>query len=1050
MRERVSRRSAAALLAAAMACVGGRPNNVELGEAAAGAPAGAIAPQVTDGSSISTSAVTVLDLATYPPAAAPAAELRAAVDPAPANLAMQVAVPASSWSASGGSCTVRAGGLACQASGDTLVLTSTSAALALDLDAGFNDMVDLVLVLPAAGAGSLSVTFATDTLPQGGQPALPVPAAALLADGAAHRLRLDMGTVQRWRGRLAGLELRWEPPTAGAELGLAGAWVGDDEGDVYAIDPANEPTDQTFSQLTSKRFRVMWTPAVTAQGFTPEQARVTLRNLEEAWQVHRKVIGMQHDPTVRDGKLLKSNMLTWNPGYWCGGAGLLNIDVSGLRGDPPSWVIPHELMHAFQFASPAGMEGMYWESHANYGRERWIAWYDSLFPDQSGLDSFYGMTSALFYASGRNYYLGWPLFLYLDENPDGLAALSTPVTPKMWADSRAKESIWQALARHAPGVDVAQVAGLWARRNATWAYRQQKGLHAADRAGDDQVLSRRRRAPLQRRGDSDIWYASLPDASPMQGSYVVHLLTRDPDNTSGVVQVALRSLPLEAQGADHRAALVAVRDEAQGDGQERATPVFAPGTVQVTLAPQEQALLLAVAATPKTWTFGGQDDVEYPTQSHPSKTRFPYEVAVVGASALPLMPTTPEGAGAAHPNGGGFVASTAQVAATAFVGPEARVLGQAQITGAAKVVDQAWVTDNAQVGDHAEIGGQALVRGGSVVAGSARVGGQAVVSGGQLVGAARVLERANVSGEVQVGDHATALGFADVYGSPPVAMSGDAVLDGEFAGGIAVANGFQFGFIPYAGTLPAWVAARHAPAGISASYDLNDLTDGLARCRWGTGHGLVVGAPICWQGDGQRQGFLSFAAAQDYVLLPRRMADFSGMSMALWARLDAPAGGDASPAVRGLWGMGGEGVGQVSLQVVGPDLVLLGASGTAAAAVRATWPAAAPPVGAWAHIAVALDGAVAELFVAAQSRGEQPFALSTRAVMAPDTPSGRQLNVLGRDVDGHSLLGALDSIILFGQRAAQPAVADAMQAEPAAATPIGQCSWQPKPSRTLP
>jgi len=67
--------------------------------------------------------------------------------------------------------------------------------------------------------------------------------------------------------------------------------------------------------------------------------------------------------------------------------------------------------------------------------------------------------------------------------------------------------------------------------------------------------------------------------------------------------------------------------------------------------------------------------------------------------------------GAPHPNGGGWVASTAKVAPTAYVGPGAMVL------------DDAKVLDNASVEQYA------IVRGKAELSGNARVGGQGFVDG---------------------------------------------------------------------------------------------------------------------------------------------------------------------------------------------------------------------------------------------------------------------------------------------------------------------------------
>ncbi len=65
--------------------------------------------------------------------------------------------------------------------------------------------------------------------------------------------------------------------------------------------------------------------------------------------------------------------------------------------------------------------------------------------------------------------------------------------------------------------------------------------------------------------------------------------------------------------------------------------------------------------------------------------------------------------GAPHPNGGGWVAATAEVAPTAYVGPNAAVLDRAQVLDHAVVEDYAVVRDSAVVADHARVSGQAMI-----------------------------------------------------------------------------------------------------------------------------------------------------------------------------------------------------------------------------------------------------------------------------------------------------------------------------------------------------
>jgi hypothetical protein len=76
--------------------------------------------------------------------------------------------------------------------------------------------------------------------------------------------------------------------------------------------------------------------------------------------------------------------------------------------------------------------------------------------------------------------------------------------------------------------------------------------------------------------------------------------------------------------------------------------------------------------------------------------------------------------GARHPNGGGWVQSTAHVAPTAWVGPDAMVLDQAQVLDHAIIEDYAIVADRAVVADHARVSGQGIVKKQAEVRGYAR------------------------------------------------------------------------------------------------------------------------------------------------------------------------------------------------------------------------------------------------------------------------------------------------------------------------------------------
>ena len=125
---------------------------------------------------------------------------------------------------------------------------------------------------------------------------------------------------------------------------------------------------------------------------------------------------------------------------------------------------------------------------------------------------------------------------------------------------------------------------------------------------------------------------------------------------------------------------------------------------------------LTVAATPDLGKY-----VKYtiPTWNNASseesipfskKPRYPYEVTITGAEPSPRT-ITRSNRGDPHPNGGGFVASTAKVDEKAYVGPNAMVLGNAMVRGNVRIEGNAVVMGNAVVKGNATISGYAIVTG---------------------------------------------------------------------------------------------------------------------------------------------------------------------------------------------------------------------------------------------------------------------------------------------------------------------------------------------------
>ena len=660
-----------------------------------------------------------------------------------------------------------------------------------DLDLGDNDFLEVRMQVPASYAGAIQIFYGT-TLTTGFSAArvITIPAATVPDDGAFHTYRIALGLELYWRSTLR--DLRIDAVDGAGTGGMAFAIdyirIGDEPGAAAYSARVNSEHPIVGGTLTvdgttrtvigaeeSKHFRYIWDAQVAAHGsWTATMPHQTLRNLEESWQIFAKEMGYREPcfaTGTTSGTRYKVNVTSWYGGYWAGldaGYGKLNITPDGLRENPPTGVIPHELMHVFQFHNSSSyVPGSWWEGHANYGRERMLQIYGPLYSSaqRSGIDPTYLRCAHQHLAHGRDYYLSWPLFMYLDENPDALPDLGEGTNVALWQQTQINEYPLMALERLTPVSSLKDIVGYFARRGATYNYASKADITAALASFgtplDNAATARWQFTDLVQRGDDPAWWRVPFEMAPMQGAYTLHELVPAGSGAWRVVTVNLRGLADSARGADWRASFIVISDT----GAERYSTLWSSGANSVTLAANENKVYVSVAGAPAVFHTGAPNgsfegdfnEAVYPYRSTPSKARFPYELQVAGATprernngaATGLVP---------HANGGGYKAATATVAATAFLGPNARVLGTANVSGTARIEDFAVVSGAAQVGGSAIVSGHAWVRGGTVN-GNAKVRDWALVEGGTVTMNARVLEHANIKGGTLT-DFATAKGSA--------------------------------------------------------------------------------------------------------------------------------------------------------------------------------------------------------------------------------------------------------------------------------------------------
>ncbi|MGC3961717.1 MAG: DUF6055 domain-containing protein [Verrucomicrobiota bacterium] len=171
-----------------------------------------------------------------------------------------------------------------------------------------------------------------------------------------------------------------------------------------------------------------------------------------------------------------------------------------------------------------------------------------------GIDPTYLRCAHQIIAEGRDYYLSWPIFLYLDENPDGLSDLGEGTNVKLWQQTQINEYPLMALERHTPTNTLKDIVGYFARRQATYNYSTKTDIQAAlamfGAPLDNAATARWQFTDLVQRSDDTNWWRVPCQMAPMQGAYAIHELVPSGTGAGRVVTVNFRGLPDSGRGAE--------------------------------------------------------------------------------------------------------------------------------------------------------------------------------------------------------------------------------------------------------------------------------------------------------------------------------------------------------------------------------------------------------------------------------------------------------------------------------------------------------------------
>ena len=406
--------------------------------------------------------------------------------------------------------------------------------------------------------------------------------------------------------------------------------------------------------------------------------------------------------------------------------------------DPEMWVnqeafadsstLAHELAHTFQFSS-RGMRdskfvGWAWESHAN-----WMAHQYNLNDISCGgevLDN-----PHLHYGDSTNRYCNWLFWEYLKDQSCYQVVNDIWIKAKKPEDpDHINEDPFKILARNMKWTqgDLNTIFANWALHNATLDYKN-GATYLKDFGPMDDVSDPVKMRRITRLKKIQTKVFAVPEYwAPQRWGYNLVKLypTRGATNIildfKGIVQAraaaskfgdfANQPTVLPAPNSDWRWGVVAM----DAKGARRYSPISGgrEGQIKFPLLPGDKKVWLVVMGTP---TLNHQIEWD---QAYYTIYRYPWMIRIDGALPEGSQPGSPRFSvsGALHPNGGGWVATGANVAKTAFVGIDAVVLG-GEVSDFARIEDRAIIVDG-KISGRAVVGGLAIVNDpAAVVTGSA-------------------------------------------------------------------------------------------------------------------------------------------------------------------------------------------------------------------------------------------------------------------------------------------------------------------------------------------
>ena len=340
-----------------------------------------------------------------------------------------------------------------------------------------------------------------------------------------------------------------------------------------ARDPFYSINDSSVNRATSEHFQIIWGNNDTTGTVNWEFVQGNLANLESIRSFFIKEIGLgdielTQDPTITG--TYKTNVYIALTGLdkvfddWAYMAvdkdsfGYMVMMPATMRVDPPSWVVPHELAHTFIFHNRGIIPYVWNEAVANFLRNEYLgsSYYSyggTVYGPTSDFFAPYLLNSEVHFPSVKNWYDAWPIFLYINENPDNIKGLGHQALLNLLTYKNENTTYFKSIAE-ATGVSVKEILGGTARRMVTVDFNAQKYyLEHLDELL--KVNENRKKIYTTLKNESGGWMAVPTDKAPQQTGYNIVPLDIPLNKASVTVNFQGTST---AENADWRASIVIV------------------------------------------------------------------------------------------------------------------------------------------------------------------------------------------------------------------------------------------------------------------------------------------------------------------------------------------------------------------------------------------------------------------------------------------------------------------------------------------------------------